>query len=195
MEYPTNIRQALEKYKQEKGSKQAFLFHQDQAFHFYNHEFCSIDCASVSLSCQQIQIEYQLPSSVIDSLFIRIEQDKILVATRQNTMNYIKNTDQKEYFRLALSYGILYDQERMKYLRGVVYVDSRLSSQIYVSYFTEPPIADLLELLMFQQFSTAVPDSCIKNPIIGDLARQIDQQNVKVLSKLYLKGKDINTFA
>ncbi|HWR08535.1 hypothetical protein [Sporomusa sp.] len=88
MEYAPNISQALIEFKKAKGSKQAFFFHQGQVFHFYNYMFCALDYAKVSIAFRQTQIEYQLPGGAIDSVFIRVEKAKIVVATTKATMCY-----------------------------------------------------------------------------------------------------------
>ncbi|HWR08536.1 hypothetical protein [Sporomusa sp.] len=52
----------------------------------------------------------------------------------------------------------------------------------------------MLELLMFQKILAEPVTGCVKNPVIGDLVQQINQHGIKALSKVYLKGKDVNTF-
>lgn len=196
MEYSPRIRQAIDEFKKSTNQKQAFLFYQGQAYHFYNQEFCSIDYATLSIIYHQTQVIYQLHSGPsIDTFFIQVEPDKVLLTTDQLTTCYDTNTSLDEVFKIALSYGILYDPEQKQYLRGFVYVDTRLSRQVFASYFTETAIADFLGLIMFQQINNVVTVSCVKNPSIGEQIRHINQQGVKALSKVYLKGKNIDKFS
>lgn len=195
MKYSPRIEQALDEFKKSTNRKQAFLFHQGQAYHFYNQEFCSIDYASFFIAYRHTQVAYQLNcGTAIDSIFIQVEPNRILLTTDQVTTCHDTGVSQQDVFKIALSYRILYDPELKQYLRGFVYVDTRLSNQVFASYFTEPIISDLLELILFQQATNASTVSCVKNPAIGEQVKQINQQGVKALSKVYLKGKNIDVF-
>lgn len=194
MVYSKKIEQALAAFKKGKSGARAFLFHQGQAFYLYDHEFCTIDYVTVSLSCQQMLIECQLYTNMIDSLFIKVEKGKITITTDTSTAIYDSENQGTEPFKLAISYGILHDEQGECYLRGFVYANSVRNPKIYSFYFTEPDIAALLELLVFQKVSFAPPALCEKNQAIEKLAEKINQENVKALSKVYLKGKNIATF-
>ena len=195
MEFSPHIRQALDEFMKSTGSKKTFLFHQGQAYHFYNQEFCSIDYASLFIAYRYTQVAYQLNSgTTIDTIFIQVEPNRIVLTTDKAATCYEADVLQQDEFKIALSYGILYDPELKQYLRGFAYVDTRLSNQVFASYFTDPILADFLELIMFQQITPVSTVSCVKNPAIGEQVKHINQQDVKALSKVYLKGKDIDTF-
>ena len=189
MEYSKNIEQILTSFKKEKGNKKAFLFHQGQVFYFYDYEFCKIDYVKLSLSCREMLIEYQLYNSIIDTIFIWVKKERVSITTDQGTTIYDSVNRLGEPFKLALSYGILHDEERKRYLSGFVYINSQLSPVIYSSYFTEPDIVALLEVVVFQKVSIVQPALHEENLIIAEQAEKINKDSVKALSKLYLKGK------
>ena len=56
------------------------------------------------------------------------------------------------------------------------------------AYFVEPSIGALLELFMFPPAGETAEASCVKNQVIGDLVRQMNQKNIEALAKMYLKG-------
>ncbi|SEJ54385.1 hypothetical protein SAMN05660742_11013 [Propionispira arboris] len=189
-----NIEQALRLFKKEKGKKKAFLFHQGQMFYFYDHEFCELDYVNLSLSCRQILVEYQRHVSSIDSIFIRIDEEKILVVKDKERVAFNSKSSDNDSFKLALSYGICYDKAEKQYLRGIVYVNAKINSQIFSAYFTEADIAALFEQLIFYRKVTTPTGLCKNNFTIGDFAKKINRKSIKGLSKLYLQGKNVTTF-
>jgi len=194
MEFSQNIEQALALFKKEKGKKKAFFFHQGQMFYFYDHEFCELDYVNLSLSCRQILIEYQLHASAIDSIFIRIDEEKILIVKDKERVEFISKNPGNDSFKLALSYGVCYNKAEKQYLRGIVYVNAKINSRIFSAYFTEPDLTALFEQLIFQKEAITSTGLCKNNFAIEDFAKKINHESIKALSKLYLQGKNLTTF-
>ena len=188
MKLPATIQAALTRFQSYQGSKKGILFYHGQGFHFYNREVCSLAFARLSLHWRQLQIEHQLGQGQIEPLLLLVLKNQLQVVTAQGLWNYEKTATEKEEFHLSLSYGVLYDPARESYLRGFIYLHDDVSAALYESYFVEPSIGALLELFMFPPAGENAAASCVKNQVIGDLVRQMNQKNIEALAKMYLKG-------
>lgn len=194
MKCSQNIERALNLFKKAKGKKKAFLFHQGQMFYFYDYEFCKLDYVNLSLSCRQILVEYQLHAGFIDSIFIRIDEEKILIVKDEERVTFNSKNSAKVPFKLAMSYGVCYDKAEKQYLRGIVYVNTKINSRIFSICFTEKDITLLFEQLLFYRELTTSSRGCKNNFVIEEFAKKINHESIKGLSKLHLQGRNVTTF-
>lgn len=194
MKLPETIQAALTRFQTFQGPKKGFLFYQGQGFHFYGREVCSLAYARLSLHWRQLHMEYQVGSGQIAPLLVLVLKDKLQVVTQEETWVYEEETSEEKQLRLGLSYGVLYDPARQTYLRGFVYLQTNVSSNLYESYFVEPSIQNLLELLLFPQTAADEEFSCVKNPGIGELVQQMNEKSMEAVAKTYLRGRQAASF-
>ncbi len=192
MDFSDNLGKEIENFIRSKDAGKAFLFKDGAAYHFYNNEFCRLEGAKLSLSCQALKVWLQVPGEGDGGLFIRLKENKLFIATDTLSEAYDLEEPLKEKLEFALTYCVICDEAKKTRLYGVAYANVTMTPRIINSYYTDAAIAALLDLLIFKRQGA----SCLaeKTGPICSLIKEINIAEVKALAKLYLQGQDNSSF-